>query len=142
MRKSLFIGLLCSSVFVGNVMAKDLTLFQCNFEQGGNVKATRDAHNVKFIITTADGKKEKVVSSLQETGVSNVPAVDGTVVDGLDILEGDTQYSISYQHGKMLDRAQLLIMTDNEEGDTFDCDIKKTVNNLDDTASTAGIFRP
>jgi len=142
MRKSLFIGLLCSAMFMGSAMAKDLVLFQCKFDNGGSVKATRDAQNVKFTFTTADGKKEKVESSLQETGVSNVQAVDGTVVDGLDILQGDTQYSISYLHGKLVDRAQFLIMTDNEEGDTYNCIIKDTVNNLDDVASTAGIFRP
>jgi len=142
MRKSLFIGLLCSVAFMGNAMAKDTSLFECKFEQGGSVKATRDSRQVKIVFTDANGKQEKVASSLMETGVSNVQAVDGTVVDGLDILEGDTQYSISYMHGKLMDRAQFLIMTDNEQGDTYDCDLTKTVNKLDNAKATSGIFRP
>lgn len=142
-KKSLMaFALICSSVVVGQAVAKDLVLFQCKFEEGGTVKVTRDSHDVKMVFTTPDKPKQVITSPLDESGVGTQIAVDGTSADFLDLLEGDLQYSVAYAHQQVSGYGMFTIFGKDGVVHTSYCLPETVKNNLADPATIAGIFKP
>lgn len=143
LKKSLLaVALFCSSVVVGQAVAKDLVLFQCKFEEGGTVKVTRDSREVKMVYTAANKSKQTVSSPLDESGVGTQIAVDGSSADFLDLLEGDLQYSVAYAHQKVSGYGLFTIIGDKGVQQESYCLPETVINNLADPASIAGIFKP
>ena len=138
---TLLVGLVILS-FANVAYAKGLTLFECEFKDGGSVVSVRDSNTVTVTLIDKDGVKDVVENPLNEAGVSTMIATDNTSVDSLDVLQGDAQYSLMYYHGKLLNDAKVLVFKNNEPDATYDCKMDTVKNNLTDPASIAGIFQP
>lgn len=128
--------------FANTAQAKGLTLFSCEFQQGGKVTSVRDAHEITVTVISPLKEKTVIVTPLLEAGVSTMISTDDTKVDSLDILQGDLQYSLMFYHGKLVNDARVMVFDNNEFSVTYPCKMDTVKNNLADPASIAGIFQP